>query len=830
MSLPPSDKPKPSMPDDASSNTGSGGSNTPAPDNSGNSAGSTPPRGSKGYRKHGDPLPRGIPLTGAPRRSNKAAGASTPKPSSPTPSSSAGQPPVNPPAKSVRPQSPTSGQEQPRSNQPPVVRPPTPPIIHRSIGDTSSVVDSPKVPLAGSPRRSPSPSIAPPRPDAAYSPVAAAMAKSAASAAAAAAAKSQSPPPVAHQPPVTPVIPAPPMPTMPPDAMLPSQSAFPAPADRRGLFMVIAVLVSLVAHAALAYELYDRPLSYIDPALIHQQREVYRVFRAPQDLIITDAPSDTPVTEGQTPAQTKPQSPLADLSISMLSAPDEEQPKPALSSELQSAARPFDDSRPKTLEPEGAQGLPDIQLPDNIQQQLKIEIPLATSFVGSGGSSNKGAGSGASSKTGAGSGQDHAASLLAQGDGFGDGIGDIQGRGFGVPGNPLPPTMSAPTLTDKAEINDRRTLPADLMPAPLDLSSITNNAATRLSIPEHLDNDFDYNVTTFIPKGGWGVSKDEERGYFQVNITAKRSLKKLQTMPKDLVILVDTSGSVPQEWLDRTLSGLEDSLASLNPEDRFNIVFFAEKTAVLGPDGNLPVTDANLAKARNFLASGKSGGDTDVNQALSRLLVRDVAVDRAYELILISDGRPTKGVLGTRELINLITRDNDLAVSIYCLGIGPRQNKTLLEFLAYRNKGFCVFAEDPFQAAIGIRDLVSRLRYPIMKDIRLTLLGLNIEEVFPSDLPTIHQGESFSIFGRFDNPGKPFTMRLIGHNGKQMFDFTFTRDLTQAPNGPEQISRDWGFWKLHHLYNQILRHGESRELRMAITYLRRKYKLETLYE
>ena len=377
------------------------------------------------------------------------------------------------------------------------------------------------------------------------------------------------------------------------------------------------------------------------------------------------------------------------------------------------------------------------------------------------------------------------------------------GSGGGGAGNGLGGGNTPPVLPDELE-----------KPAPI--------PGNKLAEPQHLDDDFDYAVTVF--------NDQKTEPYARVDITPKRTLRKLRTIPRDLVVVIDVSGSIPQEWVNAVVRGVRDGLSDLNAGDRFNVVFFNEKPSFFSREGVQPATDKNITAAGQFLLSARSGGDTDVNQALARLMVRDVATSRVYDLILISDGVPTRGVMNTRELINLVTRDNDLAASIYCVGVGEKQNRPLLEFLAYRNRGFCVFCdpENSFTAPDVIRGLMSRLRYPIMKDIRMTVAGLDNDQVFPRDVPNIHQGETLSIFGRYAAPSV-FTMRLAGHNGVQPLDFTFSRSLNDAQAGDKQIAHDWAFWKLHHLYSEVIRQGETPELREAIDRLRKEYGLKTLY-
>ena len=409
--------------------------------------------------------------------------------------------------------------------------------------------------------------------------------------------------------------------------------------------------------------------------------------------------------------------------------------------------------------------------------------------------------------------------------------GSASGAGFNAAGSVTIPTPTGPVIGDAAPKIDRRLLDSTPTAPPLEVAAIALSEARHLDVPEKLDDDFDYLVTKFRPEIGGGLfqsAKPDRYSYFKVDITAKRSLRKLKTMPKDVIFLLDTSGSVPQEWVNAMTSGVRDALNTLNEGDRFNIVFFNEKTSLFSEEKIAPADSANIAAAQKFLTGANSKGNTDINRSLSRLLQRDTSAQRAYYLVFISDGVPTQGVMDTRELINLVTRDNDLAASIYCVGVANSQNKELLNFLAYRNKGSSTFAKNPADAAAAIRDLVSRIRYPIIKDVSLNVIGLDFEEVFPHNLPNIHQGEIFSVYGRYERGGA-FTMRVGGHNGLKSMDVTFGGDLGAAKTGRETIPDEWAFWKLHHIYSEIIREGAKPELKAKIDELKQRFDLKTLY-
>jgi Mg-chelatase subunit ChlD len=385
-------------------------------------------------------------------------------------------------------------------------------------------------------------------------------------------------------------------------------------------------------------------------------------------------------------------------------------------------------------------------------------------------------------------------------------------------GPALPPSLLQPGAgTAKTPENPGSAVEAS---GGVDFLSFGELAPEDFEPPERLDDDFDYFVSRYnAPTGG--------DGYFRVQITGRRSLIKLATMPKDVVFMIDTSRSIPQNKVDEVVKGVLESLRVLNKEDRFNLILFSEQTYFFSQEP-VPATRANVDVLERWLRGVRSRGFTDVNLAIRQLLKRDIEPGRVYELFLISDGKPTLGVLDTRELINLITRENDLNASIYCIGIGRDQDNRLLDFLAYRNKGFSVSTTKRTEIAGLIRDLMSRLRYPIITDVRVRFAGQGLNEVYPLYLPNVHQGESFDIYGRFDQPG-PFTMQITGNSAGKRVDFTFRSDLQNAIPGRDDVAKGWAFWKLHHLYSEIIRLGEKPELLRAISDLRRRYELNTLY-
>ncbi len=352
--------------------------------------------------------------------------------------------------------------------------------------------------------------------------------------------------------------------------------------------------------------------------------------------------------------------------------------------------------------------------------------------------------------------------------------------------------------------------------------------------PIHLDDDFDYTLSIHRRTQGkvlgvFGQEKNvAEDGYFEATITPKKSLSRLRTMPKDVVYVIDTSGSISDVWISHIKKGVEAAFDALNPADRFNLILFKETVQVLDPAGLVDATPANLKKAAAFLSTAASGGNTDVNKALGRLVTRDFPPDRVYQIILISDGVSTRGAISAQRIIDVITRENDQTAGIFCVAVGEKVNMKLLDLLAYRNKGRTVQAPTAYSSQAVIRTLASELRYPLIRDARPAVLGVNSDEVYPRGSLDIYFGQIFSIYGRIGSQGT-LTIRMAGKAGAQPMDFTFSLPVANAKPAPQKLAQDWAFWKVHHLYSESLRLGDPPAMRQLIDQLIESYGLDRRY-
>jgi len=340
-------------------------------------------------------------------------------------------------------------------------------------------------------------------------------------------------------------------------------------------------------------------------------------------------------------------------------------------------------------------------------------------------------------------------------------------------------------------------------------------------VDEHLDDDFEYVLTRY-------ASGKNFRGGFEVEIRPRASLKRLRALGKDVVYVVDTSGSIGAQWLHSAKIGVGAAMDALNAGDRFNVVLFAEQVRVLDATGLVEATAENVEKARRFIVEGTSAGYTDVNQALAKLVRRGVGDDRVYQVIFVSDGQPTAGSVNPREIIDAFTRENNLTAAIYAVAVGEDVNRQLLGALAYRNKGYVVSGINAIRCGDVVRDLASRLRYPILKDATFSAAGVDAGQIYPRQPRDVYQNDPVVLYGRYERLDQKLSMRIVGTSGAKRMDFSFTRSIGDAKQGAATILKNWAERKMHHLTAALLREGagNAEVIRKEIEGLKKEYGLE----
>jgi len=306
-------------------------------------------------------------------------------------------------------------------------------------------------------------------------------------------------------------------------------------------------------------------------------------------------------------------------------------------------------------------------------------------------------------------------------------------------------------------------------------------------------------IRAFRPADEEGVT------YFQINIRSREEAM-LPVLPRDVLIMQDCSESMTQRKLNSCKTGLYSFLDTLSPDDRIEVLAFREKTFrcfdVLAPAGS-----AERKKAEGFIRSLKARGKTDVYESLQELVQMPRKSGRPFIAVLVTDGRPTTGIVDSSDIIEGFTRQNAGGASVFGLGGGKRVNRFLLDMLSYRNRGDSKVEEDRRRIPDVLSEMATELHRPVLQDLTYRFTGIDDKNVFPSTLTHLFLDRPLVLYGRIGETDPEAAFQIIGDSADGRRDMVFPIDWTRTSSGDSEIRRQWAW---HLIFDLIGEYTETK--------------------
>lgn len=217
---------------------------------------------------------------------------------------------------------------------------------------------------------------------------------------------------------------------------------------------------------------------------------------------------------------------------------------------------------------------------------------------------------------------------------------------------------------------------------------------------------------------------------------------------KDVVFLMDRSGSMSAANLGLSKRAIIAGLERLRPGDRFNVLTFGTRTGSM-EDRLVPANSGNVMSAVRFVNSAVAEGGSDLYNGLIGSLEQFTSRRRPGMVLMVGDGRPTVGMTGPDAIIENLRRLNKVGARIFALAMGDEADVTLLDKVAQTTRGssFQFSGKEPFPNVLS-RFLVG-ISPPRVSQISLDFQDMTVEEVIPDPVPDLFSEDSIVLFGRF---------------------------------------------------------------------------------
>ena len=295
------------------------------------------------------------------------------------------------------------------------------------------------------------------------------------------------------------------------------------------------------------------------------------------------------------------------------------------------------------------------------------------------------------------------------------------------------------------------------------------------------------------------TQSNQQGGHFATYLIPAVDYQSAQIVPKDVVFLIDTSGSQRGAAIAQSKELMRQFISGLNENDTFNIIDFANSTNKLA-EQPLANTRENRSQALAYISKLDANGGTELMNGIDTVLKFPAAENgRLRSIILLSDG-----LIGADEkVIGRIRERLQPGNRLYSFGVGSSTNRFLLSRLAELGRG-TVTILPPNEDGVKVADKFFReINRPVVTNIELEWIGKGqAPEIYPQKSPDLFASQPLVLYGRKQDRHSG-QLKITGTiaGGKpyeRVLDVNF-----QQVTGNNAIAQLWGRSRIKDLMNQM---------------------------
>ncbi len=213
-------------------------------------------------------------------------------------------------------------------------------------------------------------------------------------------------------------------------------------------------------------------------------------------------------------------------------------------------------------------------------------------------------------------------------------------------------------------------------------------------------------------------------------------------LPREMIFIVDTSGSMHGVSMKQAKQALRRALDGLQPGDKFNVIEFNSYTNPLFP-ASVTADAANISVARNFVRQLQANGGTEMYSALDFALRTPKFDTYLRQVIFITDGA-VDNEEGLFKLIDTELKD----ARLFTVGIGSAPNSWFMHKAAETGRGTFTIISAFHEVGEKMDRLFRKLENPQVTDIDVQWPSGVLIDSYPSVVPDLYLGEPITVKAR----------------------------------------------------------------------------------
>lgn len=348
---------------------------------------------------------------------------------------------------------------------------------------------------------------------------------------------------------------------------------------------------------------------------------------------------------------------------------------------------------------------------------------------------------------------------------------------------------------------------------PIDISDVSGRYEVKLANPDTpMDHDIELTwrpVPDSAPRAAVFTETVNGRPHLLVMLLPPDDVSAPATsIPRELIFIIDTSGSMHGTSLSQALRALTLALDGLEPQDRFNVIQFNSVTSALFGK-SVDATPNNVRIAKQYVAGLKANGGTEMRPALSLALGYPLYESHLRQVIFITDG----SVGNEDELFGLIEQKLGNA-RLFTVGIGSAPNSWFMRKAAEAGHGTFTLISALHEVNEKTGRLFRKLEQPQITDIVLEWPGGTVAESYPRTIPDLYVGEPIIVRALLDaEPNQGDLLRVSGNSMLGTWGAELTVDTAEVSPG---VAALWARARIEDLLDRERRGAPHEEVRKAV--------------
>lgn len=273
-------------------------------------------------------------------------------------------------------------------------------------------------------------------------------------------------------------------------------------------------------------------------------------------------------------------------------------------------------------------------------------------------------------------------------------------------------------------------------------------------------------------------------GFFTLTVEPPATIDEDDVRPKEMVFVLDVSGSMSGAPLDASKQAIRHALSHLNPDDTFRIMRFSDSASGLS-SRPLRNTPENIRRGLSYVDSLTGSGGTHMRAGIEAALSPRPDDDRLRVVWFLTDGY----IGNEAEIFGLIERQIGQA-RLFSLGVGSSVNRHLLEGMADVGRGDAFFVDHDQSSASVVEAFYRRVQNPVFTEVELDWEGVEVHSITPSRIADVFEGTPLVVTGRYDTPGEG-SVTVRGWHGSVQREITLPVWFDDRAEGNDSIQTIW---------------------------------------